>query len=217
LKTIQVAQNNNTKIFWYEAKDFPNLSSVNPEIEDIDKDIEDVLAHSHKWKDQKDVKCTMDEIDLKDNVARVNRKYTQNLCLRLGKTRDPLLEVAKSRAGSMKEAALTWQEKAIKSINDTAAALQKDNKRVIRKSEVSHETKELKKQLEALNKKHTELQTEFNFTSASLALKTKMEASKDSNSDTLKITELTRELGEQRKHNEELEEQLRALLESFSN
>ncbi len=70
----------------------------------------------------------------------------------------------------MKEAALAWQEKAIKSINDTAAALQKDNKRVIRdiKSEASQETKELKKQLEALNKKHTDLQTEFSFTSAAL-------------------------------------------------
>ncbi len=139
-------------------------------------------------------------------MARVNCKYTQNLCLRLGKTRDPLLEVAKSRAASMKEAAQAWQEKAIKSINDTAAALQKDNKSMIReiKSEVSHETKELKKQLEALNKKHAELQTEFNFTNATLALKIKVETSKDSNSDTLKITELTRELGEQRKHNEEL-------------
>ena len=73
----------------------------------------------------------MDGIDLKDQMARVNCKYTQNLYLRLGKTRDPHLEVAKSHAASMKEAALAWQEKAIKSINDTAAALQKDNKRVI--------------------------------------------------------------------------------------
>jgi uncharacterized coiled-coil protein SlyX len=121
---------------------------------------------------------------------------------------------------SMKEAALAWQEKAIKSINDTAVALQKDIKRVIRdiRSEASQETKELKKQLEALNKKHTDLQTEFTFTSAALTLlKNKMENPKDSNSDTSKITELTRELGDQRKHNEELEKQLHELLESFSN
>jgi hypothetical protein len=141
------------------------------------------------------------------------------LCLRLGKTRDRHLEVAKSHAASMKEAALAWQEKAIKSINDTAAALQKDNKKVIRdiKSEASQETNELRKQLETLSKKHMELQTEFNFTSASLALRTNMETLKDSNLDTSKITELTRELGEQRKRNEELEKQLHELLESFSN
>ncbi len=95
----------------------------------------------------------MDGIDLKDQMARVNCKYTQNLYLRLGKALDLHFEVAKSHAASMKEAALAWQEKAIKSINDTAAALQKDNKRVIRdiKSEASQETKDLKKQLEALN------------------------------------------------------------------
>jgi hypothetical protein len=161
----------------------------------------------------------MDEVDLKDQMARFNCKYTQNLCLRLGKTRAPHLEVAKAHAASMKEAALAWQEKAIKSINDTASALQKDNKKVIRdiKNEASQETNELRKQLETLNKKHVDLQTEFNFTSATLALKTKMEAPKDSNSDTSKITELTRELGEQRKRNEELEKQLHELLDSFPN
>ncbi len=74
----------------------------------------------------------------------------------------------------------------------------KGNQRVIRdiKSEAPQETKELKKQLEALSTKHADLQTEFNFTSATLALKTKMETPKDSNSDTSKITELTRELGD---------------------
>jgi hypothetical protein len=46
---IQVVQNNNSEIrLWYDAKDFPNLTSVDPEIEDIDKYIENVLAHSHK-------------------------------------------------------------------------------------------------------------------------------------------------------------------------
>jgi hypothetical protein len=50
---IQVVQNNNTEIrYWYDAKGFPNLTSFDPEVEDIDKYIEDVLAHSHKWKDQ---------------------------------------------------------------------------------------------------------------------------------------------------------------------
>jgi hypothetical protein len=165
------------------------------------------------------VNVTLDEADLTDRIIRVNCDYTKNLFLRLGKALDPHLEVAKSHAASMKEAALAWQEKAIKSINDTTAALQKDNKRVIRdnKSEASQETKELKKQLEALNKKHTDLQTEFSFTSAALTLKNKMEIPKDVNSDTLNITELTRELGDQRKHNEELEKQLHELLESFSN
>jgi hypothetical protein len=154
---IQVIQNNDSENrFWQDAKEFPDLTSVDPDIKEIDKYIEDVLAHSHKWKDQKDVKCTMDEIDLKDQMARFNCKYTQNLCLRLGKTRAPHLEVAKAHAASMKEAALAWQEKAIKSINDTAAVLQKDNKRVIRdiKSEASQETNELRRQLETLSKKH---------------------------------------------------------------
>ncbi len=102
----------------------------------------------------KDVNVTLDEVDLADRIIRVNCDYTKNLYLRLGKALDPHLEVAKSHAASMKEAALAWQEKAIKSINDTAAVLQKDNKRAIRdiKSEASHETKELKKQLEALIK-----------------------------------------------------------------
>ncbi len=77
----------------------------------------------------------------------------------------------------MKDAALTWQEKAIKSINEAAANLQQDNKKVLRdiKSETSQETKELRKQLETMSKKHADLQTEHNFTSAALALKNKME------------------------------------------
>jgi hypothetical protein len=46
-----------------------------------------------------------------------------------------------------------------------------------------------------LNKKHVDLQTEFSFTSAALALKSKMDIPKDPNTDTSKTTELTRELG----------------------
>ncbi len=136
----------------------------------------------------------------------------------MGKALDPNLEVAKSHAESMKEAAQAWQEKAIKSINDTAAALQKDNKKILReiKSEASLETKDLNKQLEDLNKKHADLRTELNFTSVALALKNKMQTPKDMNSDTSKITELTMELGEQRKSNEELQKQLHELLEIFS-
>ena len=49
---IQVIQNNDSETrFWQDAKEFPDLTSVDPDIKDIDKYIDDVLAHSHKWKD----------------------------------------------------------------------------------------------------------------------------------------------------------------------
>jgi hypothetical protein len=45
---IQVDQNNNIATrFWCDAKGFPDLTPVDPESEDIDKYIEDVLVHSH--------------------------------------------------------------------------------------------------------------------------------------------------------------------------
>jgi hypothetical protein len=73
LRCLAPYENNNSETrFWYDAKRFPILTWVDPDIKDIDKYIDDVLAHSHKWKDQKDVKCTMDEIDLRDQMARVN-------------------------------------------------------------------------------------------------------------------------------------------------
>ncbi len=71
--------------------------------------------------------------------------------------------------------------------------------------------------MDLLNKKHLDLQTELDFTNATLALTTKIETPKGANLGTQKITELTRELGEQRKSNEVLERQLHELLESFSN
>ncbi len=219
-KYIQAIQNNNIVTRpWCDAKEFPDLKEVEPDSEDIDKYIEDVLSHSHKWKDQKDVKCTMDGVDLKDQMARTNCKYTKNLFLRLGVASNPHLEIAKAHAASMKESALTWQEKAINSINKVAASIRQDNKKTLRdiKREAAQEAKELRKQLESLNKKYADLQTELDFTSAALNLKNKMEIPKDVNLDTQKITELTRELGEQRKSNEELEKQLRELLESFTN
>jgi hypothetical protein len=99
--------------------------------EDFHKYIEKAWEHSHKRKDLKDVDVTLNEVDLADRIIQVNCDYIKNLYLRLGKALDPHLDVAKSHAASMKEAALAWQEKAIKSINDTAAALQKDNKRAV--------------------------------------------------------------------------------------
>ena len=132
-KYIQAIQNNNIVTrSWCDAKEFPALKQVEPENADIDKYIEDVLAHSHKWKDQKDVKCSMDEVDLKDQMARTNCKYTKNLFLRLGVASNPHLEMAKVHAASMKTSALTWQEKAINSINEVAANIQQDNKKTLR-------------------------------------------------------------------------------------
>jgi hypothetical protein len=130
---IQLVQNNNsgTRV-WYDGKEFPFLMTFQPAVEDLDKYIEDVLTHSHKWKDQADVKCTLDGIDLIDQMARVNCKYTQNLFLRLGRASNPHLEMVKSHALAMKTSALACQEKAIKSINETAANLQRDNKKVLR-------------------------------------------------------------------------------------
>jgi hypothetical protein len=131
------------------------MKPVEPENEDIDKYIEDVLAHSHKWKDQKDVKCTMDGVDLKDQMARTNCKYTKNVFLRLGVASNPHLEMAKAHAVSMKTSALTWQEKAINSINEAAASIQQNNKKTLRdiKKEAAQEAKDLRKQLESLKTK----------------------------------------------------------------
>jgi hypothetical protein len=96
-KYLQAIQNNdNSTQAWYDASEFPALAAIRPETEDLDKYIENALAHSHKWKDHKDVKITMDGIDLKDQIVRVNCKYIRNLYFRLGKASDPHLEIAKS-------------------------------------------------------------------------------------------------------------------------
>jgi hypothetical protein len=83
---IQVVQNNGSETrFWHDARGFTTLTAVDPGIEDLNKYIKNVLSHSHRWKDHHDIKCTMDGIDLEDQMARVNCKYTRNLYLRLGK------------------------------------------------------------------------------------------------------------------------------------
>jgi thioredoxin reductase len=87
----------------------------------------------------------MDGVDLKDQMARTNCKYTKNLFLRLGVASNPHLEMAKVHAASMKTSALTWQEKAINSINEVAANIQQDHKKTLRdiKKEAAKEAKEL--------------------------------------------------------------------------
>ncbi len=74
----------------------------------------------------------------------------------------------------------------------------------------------MKRQLEELTKKHSDLQTEHDFTCAALTLKEETKVGQESAASANKITELTLELGEQRKSNEELRKQMHKLFANFT-
>ncbi len=74
----------------------------------------------------------------------------------------------------------------------------------------------MRKQLETLNKKYNELQTEHNFAQTALSLKEQAYTGQGDTANSAKITELTLELGEQRKANETLRIKMNELLSKFN-
>jgi hypothetical protein len=158
------------------------------------------------------------EIDIEDNIVRAHDKYVRMLYLRLGNALQPHTKIAKAHAATMKEAAFTWQQRAIKLIEEATCNVQIDNKKTIKdiQNEAQRSANELRKQLEELTKKHSDLQTEYNFARAALTLKEQSKIGQDSATSANKITELTLELGEQRKSNEELRKQMHELFVNFT-
>ncbi len=96
--------------------------------------------------------------------------------------------------------------------------MQIDNKKTIKdiQNEAQKTTNDLKRQLEELNKKHSDLQTEHNFACAALTLKEKAKVGQESIASANKITQSTLELGEQRKNNEDLRKQMQELFANFT-
>ena len=74
----------------------------------------------------------MQEIDLEDKIVRHNDKYLRMVYLRLGKALHLHSGIAKEHAASMKEAAFTWQQRAIKLIENATNSVQIDNKKNIK-------------------------------------------------------------------------------------
>jgi hypothetical protein len=64
----------------------------------------------------------------------------------------------------MREAANTWQQNAIKLISDAVMSVKSENKNNVKgvKSEAQRSATDLRRQLEVLNKRYNELQTEHN-------------------------------------------------------
>jgi hypothetical protein len=153
---------------WECAKEFPEFKALDVSDEEIDQHIERVLKDSHKWKNTEGVNKTLQEIDLEDKILRGNDRYLRAVYLRLGNALHLHAGIAKEHAASMKEAAFTWQQRAIKLIEDATCSVQIDNKKVIKdiQNEAQKTTKDLKKQLEELTKKHSDLQTEHSFACA---------------------------------------------------
>ena len=118
----------------------------------------------------------------------------------------------------MKEAANAWQQHAIRVINEAVKGVQSDNKNNVKeiKSEAQKNVTDLRKQLEVMNKKHNELQTELNFARAALTMKEQVNAGQELSTNSAKIAELTLELGEQRKVNEDLKFKMNELLSDFT-
>ena len=203
---------------WECAKEFPEFKAVDVSDEEIDLYIERVLKDSHKWKDTEGVNKTLQDIDLEDKIVRGNDRYLRMVYLRLGKAVHLHAGIAKAHAASMKEAAFTWQQRAIKLIEDATCNVQIDNKQSIKEiqNESQRVANDLKKQLDELTKKYSNLQTEYSFACAALAMKEEIQVGQDTNASTHKVTQLTLELGEQRKNNEDLRKQLQELCANFT-
>jgi hypothetical protein len=189
---------------WFDATKYPKVLHFDVAEEEISAYIDRMLKDSHKWKDERDVLASTEQIEEEDKIVRTTDKFVRNLFLRLSQALDPQMEVAKAHAASMEEAANSWQHKAIQAIQDAVAGVKKDNQGVVRDimDESLRNTKELKRQLDELNKKYTQLQTEHAFTTAELSMKNQLKEDRVAEEDTGKITALTLELGEQRKMNE---------------
>ncbi len=105
-----------------------------------------------------------------------------------------------------------------KLVEDTTSDAQIDNTNIDKdvKNEAQRSANEKKKQLEELNKKYSDLQTEYSFARAVLALKDQASNGKELAASANKITALTLELGEQRKQNEELRQNLEDLFANLT-
>jgi hypothetical protein len=183
---------------WHSAKEHPKLDPMEVSKSDMEEYIERVLANSHKWKDVQGVRLTLDEINETDQIIRVNDDYVRSLYFRLGRALEPHTALAKEHAMFMKEAANTWQQYAIKLISEAVIGVQSENKNNVKeiKNEAQKNATDLKRQLEVLNKKYYELQTEHNFARAALTLKEQVNAGQELATNSAKITELTLELGD---------------------
>ncbi len=184
----------------------------------MDRYIERVLKDSHKWKDTEEISKTLQEIDLEDKIVRHNDKYLRMIYLRLGKALHLHTGIAKEHAATMKQAVFTWQQRAIKLIENATNSVQIDNKKTIKdiRNESQKVNKDLKRQLDELTKKYSDLQTEHSFTCAALSMKEEIKGGQESDASVNKITQLTLELGEQRRSNEELRKQLQELFSNFT-
>ncbi len=205
---------------WQEAKEFPELNHVDVSEEEMDQYIERVLKDSHKWKNTEGVNKTLQEIDLEDKIVRGNDRYLRMIYLRLGNALHLHTGIAKAHAATMKEAAFTWQQRAIKLIEGATCSVHIDNRKTIKdiqaEAQKTTTSNDLKKQLEELTKKHSDLQTEHSFACAQLTLKEETKVGQESNASANKITQLTLELGEQRQNNEDLRKQLQELFANFT-
>ncbi len=150
---------------WQDAKEYSELTPTDSSEEILDQYIERVLLSSHRWNDDEGVHKTLMEIDIEDNIIRGNDRYVRVLYLRLGKALEPHTKIAKAHVATMKETAFTWQQRAIKLIEEATCNVQIDNKKTIKdiQNEAQRSANELRKQLEELTKKHSDLQTEYNF------------------------------------------------------
>jgi hypothetical protein len=118
---------------WLDAKEYPEFTPIEASEEIVDQYIERVLESSHKWSNNEGVRKTLMEIDIEDkNIVRAHDKYVRMLYLRLGKALEPHTKIAKAHAATMKEAAFTWQQRAIKLIEEATCNVQIDNKKTIK-------------------------------------------------------------------------------------
>ena len=204
---------------WQDAKEFPVINAIEEvSDEEMDQYLERILKDSHKWKDTDGVSKTLQEIDINDKVIRTHDRFLLTVYLRLGQALHLHTEVAKAHAATMKEAAFTWQQRAIKLIEEATCNVQIDNKKSIKdiQTEAQKTTLDLKRQLQELNKKHSDLQTEHSFVCAQLALKEETKVEQESSASDSRITQLTLELGAQRQSNESLKKQFQELFTSFA-
>jgi hypothetical protein len=203
---------------WMNASEYPKLEPIEVSQSDLEEHIERVLVNSHKWTDTKGVRLTLDEINEADQIIRINDEYIRSLYFRLGKALEPHTAAAKEHAASMKEASSAWRQHAINLISEAVKGVQSENKNNVKeiKNEAQRNATDLKRQLEAMNKKYNELQTEHDFARAALTMKEQVNTGQETTANSANITELALELGEQRKTNEDLKLKLNELLANFT-
>ncbi len=88
--------------------EYPKIVQLDIEDEEIPAYVERFLKDGHKWKEEKDVLASIEEIDEEDKIVRTTDKFVRYLFLFLGQALDPQTEVAKAHAASIEEAANAW-------------------------------------------------------------------------------------------------------------